>query len=490
MRWGMGKRAERRRSSAAAHPAGPASAPGAAIADGGLGVYDRGTRREWLRVGGLGLLGLSLPRLLLAESRASAAAAVQSCVVFLLHGGPSQLDVWDLKPAAPAEVRGEFEPIATSVPGIQIVEHLPRLARMAQRFTIVRSMTHTSLFHNSATYLVTTGQTPQRELIAFTPSDNDFPHVGAQLALKRPAAVDVPTAVSLPDPVSDGPYTTPGQNGGFLGARYAPFRLYGDPNDDAFAVDGLSGNPAADSLGTRRTLLEAVDAQLGALAGDRRIEQMERHQQRAFGLLASRATRTAFDLSRESPGARARYGRHKPGQSLLLARRLVEAGVRLVTVYWGGRVNNPLPHWDTHFNNNRRLRDELLPPFDQCFWAFLEDLHERGLLARTLVVCMGEFGRTPRFGQFTGNGVDQTGRDHWAECYSIVVAGGPAAGGRVLGRSDRFAAYPADDPYTPQDLTASILDALGVNPHDELRDGFGRLVPLSTGRVRAALFRA
>src|SRR5262249_33561442 len=157
---------------------------------------------------------------------------------------------------------------------------------------------------------------------------------------------------------------------------------------------------------------------------------------------------------------RDRYGRHRYGQSLLLARRLVEAGVRLVTVYWGGRVNNPLPHWDTHFNNNRRLREELLPPFDQCFSAFLEDLDARGLLQTTVVVGAGEFGRTPRSGQFTGNGADQTGRDHWSQCYSLVVAGGAAAGGRVLGRSDGFAAYPADDPYTPQELTATILDAL------------------------------
>jgi uncharacterized protein (DUF1501 family) len=185
---------------------------------------------------------------------------------------------------------------------------------------------------------------------------------------------------------------------------------------------------------------------------------------------------------------RERYGRNKYGQSLLLARRLVEAGVRLVTVYWGGKVNNPLPHWDTHFNNNRRLKEELLPPLDQCFSTFLEDLDVRGLLSETLVVCMGEFGRTPRFGQFTGNGVDASGRDHWAQCYSLVVAGGPAGGGRVLGRSDRFAAYPADDPYSPQDLTASILHGLGVDPHELVRDAFGRQVPLSAGRVRTSLF--
>ncbi|HMC63310.1 MAG TPA: DUF1501 domain-containing protein, partial [Gemmataceae bacterium] len=414
----------------------------------------------------------------------------KSCVVFLLHGGPSQLDVWDMKPAAPPEIRGIFKPIRTSVSGIQITEHLPQVAKTAHRFTIVRSMTHHSLNHNTATYVVTTGQPPLRDLIEFIPSENDFPHLGAQLTLKRPVPRTIPTAVSLPDPVSDGPYTTPGQNAGFLDAQYAPFRIYGDPNDGNFSVEGLAAGAElrAERVASRRSLLHAVNERLGKLRDDRRIEQLDRYQQRAFSLLTSDETRRAFELSRETPRLRERYGRHKYGQSLLLARRLVEAGVRLVTVYWGGKVNNPLPHWDTHTKNNSRLKDELLPPFDQCFSAFLEDLHDRGLLQSTLVVCMGEFGRTPRFGQFTGNGVDETGRDHWSQCYSIVVAGGPASGGRVLGKSDRFAAYPADDPHTPQDLTATILHSLGVNPEDQVRDGFGRLVPLSTGQVRRPLF--
>jgi hypothetical protein len=448
------------------------------------------SRREWLHLGGLGLLGLSLPQLLRADTQPRNPPIARSCVLFVLHGGPSQLDIWDMKPAAPAEVRGEFQPVATNVPGIHIVEHLPRLARMAHRFTIVRSMTHASLNHNTATYLVTTGQPALRELIAFTPTENDFPHLGAQLAYKGPRSSAVPVAVSLPDPVTDGPYTTPGQNGGFLGAPYAPFGIQGDPNDEDFAVAGLSSGSELqqDRLSPRRSLLHAVNVRLGRLAEDRRLEHLDSYQQRAFSLLTSEQTRRAFELSREASRVREHYGRHKYGQSLLLARRLVEAGVRLVTVYWGGKVNNPLPHWDTHFNNNRRLKEELLPPFDQCFSAFLEDLEARGLLPSTLVVCMGEFGRTPRFGQFTGNGVNETGRDHWAQCYSLVVAGGPTGGGRVLGRSDRFAAYPAEDPYTPQDLTATILHALGVDPRAEVRDAFGRLVPLSTGRVRNELW--
>jgi len=454
-----------------------------------LHVLDHPTRRQWLQLGGLGLAGLSLPRLLAAESTSRPPLA-RSCVLFLLHGGPSQLDTWDLKPAAPAEIRGAFRPIATSVPGVQVCEHLPRLARLAHRFTVVRSMTHTAINHNTATYFVTTGQPPPRDLIAFTPGENDFPHLGAQLDYGARPRGDVPAAVSLPDPVTDGPYTTPGQNGGFLGARYAPFAIHGDPGAVGFAVDGLTAGPELlpGRVAGRRALLRAVNEQLARLSADRHVARLDGHQQRAFALLTSDRTRRAFDLGREPGRVRDRYGRHKYGQSLLLARRLVEAGVRLVTVYWGGKVNNPLPHWDTHFHNNRRLRDELLPPLDQCLSAFLEDLDARGLLRSTLVVCTGEFGRTPRFGQFTGNGVDETGRDHWSRCYALLLAGGRAPGGRVLGRSDRIAAYPAEDPYTPQDLTASVLGALGVDPQLQVRDGFGRDVPLSTGQVRPALF--
>jgi hypothetical protein len=453
------------------------------------------TRREWLRLGGLGAFGafgLSLPRLLQAETSPRRKPAAHSCVLFLLHGGPSQLDTWDMKPAAPDKVRGEFKPVATSVPGIRICEHLPHLAARAHLYTIIRSMTHTAINHNTATYTVTTGHPPLRDLIAFTPTENDFPHLGAQVSLGQPGRRRVPAAVSLPDPVTDGPYTTPGQNGGFLGAGHAPFRVLGDPNDADFRVDGLAGKP--ERLAGREALRRRLDLGGGrgpGLASHPAAVSLEGYRQRALALLTSDQARRAFDLGREPERLRDRYGRHKYGQSLLLARRLVEAGVRLVTVYWGGKVNNPDPHWDTHFNNNRRLKEELLPPFDQCFSAFLDDLGARGLLETTLVLAMGEFGRTPRFGQFTGNGVNETGRDHWAACYSILVAGGKAggkAGGRVLGKSDRIAAYPADDPYSPADVQATVLDALGVDPSRMVRDAFGRDVPLSTGKVRRALF--
>jgi hypothetical protein len=440
------------------------------------------SRRDWLRLAGLGAFGLSLPGLLRAADSSRAGPAARSCVLFLLHGGPSQLDTFDLKPDAPDNIRGAFRPMATSVPGVRVCEHLPRLAARAHLFTIVRSMTHTAINHNTATYTVTTGHPPLRDVIAFTATENDFPHLGAQVAFGRPAGRAVPTAVSLPDPVSDGPYPTPGQNGGFLGAGHAPFRVVGDPNDPDFRVDGLADEPE------RPADREALRRRLDRGPASDPADGLERYRQRALSLLTSDQTRRAFDLGREPARLRERYGRHRYGQALLLARRLVEAGVRLVTVYWGGKVNNPDPHWDTHFKNNHRLKEELLPPFDQCLSAFLDDLHARGLLESTLVVATGEFGRTPRFGQFTGNGVDDTGRDHWAACYSMLVAGGKASGGRVLGRSDRIAAYPSDDPYPPEDVQATVLHALGVDPSAPVRDGFGRDVPLSTGKVRAALF--
>ena len=451
----------------------------------GVGSDSKHTRRDWLRLAGLGAFGLSLPGLLRAGASSRREPPARSCVLFLLHGGPSQLDTWDMKPDAPDNIRGAFKPIATNVPGVRICEHLPLLAERAHLYTVVRSMTHKAINHNTATYTVTTGHPPLRDLIAFVPTENDFPHLGAQVAFGRPAKRTVPTAVSLPDPVTDGPYTTPGQNGGFLGAGHAPFRVVGDPNEPDFRVDGLAEPP--ERLTDREALRKQLDGARGLSESSAAVEGLDRCREQALALLTSDETRRAFDLGHEPTRVRERYGRHKYGQSLLLARRLVEAGVRLVTVYWGGKVNNPNPHWDTHFNNNSRLKEELLPPFDRCFSAFLDDLHARGLLATTLVLAMGEFGRTPRFGQFTGNGVNETGRDHWAACYSILVAGGKA-GGCVLGKSDRIAAYPADDPYAPEDVQATVLHALGVDPASAVRDAFGRGVPLSTGKVRKTLF--
>jgi hypothetical protein len=371
---------------------------------------------------------------------------------------------------------------------MHIVEHLPQLARVASLFSLVRSMTHKTVFHHAAGYYALSGQPPLRDGTVQSAGETDYPHPGAILALKRPVRPELPTAVSLPNMIEEGFHPIPAQGGGFLGARYAPFAVNADPSAPSFAVDGLTGIPRRNALGERRRLLESVNRTHGWLDAEPDVSHMDASQQRALDLLSSGAAQKAFDLRSEPAAVRDRYGRHKAGQSLLLARRLVEAGVRMVTVYWGGRLNKPLPYWDTHEDLAERLKDELLPAFDQSFSAFLEDLHTRGLLDTTLVLCLGEFGRTPKMGQFTGNGADPTGRDHWPHCYSLLVAGGPAGGGRIIGRSDDRGAYPADEPLAPQDVTASLLHSLGVNPHDTIRDSIGRTVPLCPGRVNPRLF--
>jgi hypothetical protein len=241
------------------------------------------SRRHCLQFGGLGVLGVSLPHLLQASER-NQPAPVRSCVLFLLHGGPSQLDIWDMKPEAPVGIRSEFHPAATNVPGLRITELLPLVARQSHRLSIVHSMTNSAINHNAATYLVTTGNPPRSEQIAFTPTEKDFPHLGAQLAFGSQAQGTAPTAVSLPDPVSDGPYSCPGQNSGFLSASYAPFSIFGDPNDDDFVVHGLHEAADTPRLADRRVLLKGVDGGLGRLAADRRIEELGRYQKQAFAL--------------------------------------------------------------------------------------------------------------------------------------------------------------------------------------------------------------
>jgi hypothetical protein len=458
------------------------------MGESGLQPFRDLTRRGWLRLGALSVGKLVSSQLQGAERADRLVPSARSCVLFVLQGGPSQLDIWDLKPTTPVEVRGPFRPASTSVPGVQFVEYLPRLARVAHLFTIVRSMSHKTVFHHAAGYQALSGQQPLRDGTVQSTGLTDHPHPGAILALKRPSSPELPTAVSLPNTIEEGFHPIPAQGGGFLGGRYAPFAVNADPNDPTFSVAGLEGEQGRKTLSDRRALLRKVNRARDWLAEGHSAGQIEACQQRALDLLSSGAARKAFALRSEPSRLRDRYGRHKAGQSLLLARRLVEAGVGLVTVYWGGRLNKPLPYWDTHEDLEVRLKDELLPPFDQCFSAFLEDLESRGLLKTTLVVCLGEFGRTPRMGQFTGNGANPTGRDHWPHCYSLLVAGGRAGGGRVIGRSDRRGAYPADDPIAPQDVTATLLHDLGVNPRDPVRDAFGRMVPLCSGRVIPKLF--
>jgi hypothetical protein len=438
-------------------------------------------RRQLLQFGSLACLGLSLPRLLAARASDAPfrpAARVRSCILLYYYGGPSHLDTWDLKPNAPAEIRGEFSPIATRVPGLHIGEHLPRTARIMDRVAVIRSMHHPMRNHNSAAVESLCGRTPLRgdlELLANDP--NSSPCYGSALSYLTPPSPAMPTHVALPH-VMHNVVVLPGQNAGFLGAAYDPFQVTRDPNDAEFRVGELelAADLSQGRLEDRRTLLSRLEDPR------RRDERgtMTVFQQRAFELLRSDTVRRAFDVSQEPATVRERFGRNTLGQSLLLARRLVEAGVRFVNVN-DKITNGQLANWDSHENNFDRLKNDLLPPADQAFSALIEDLGDRGLLESTLVVALAEFGRTPRVNR-------NSGRDHWPDCFSVVLAGGGVRGGTVHGASDRFGAYPALDPVTPGDLATTIFERFGFDPATELRDLTGRPYRLAEGAPLTRLF--
>ncbi len=448
-------------------------------------------RREVLRAGMLALTGLGLPGLFRGRAATSASAAVagratgfgraRSCILIFQWGGPSQLDTWDPKPDAPAEIRGEFASIATSVPGIRISEHFPRLAEVVHRLAIIRSMSHDDFAHLSTAHRVLTGHlAPVPHSDAVGPSASDWPHLGALVARCRPTrrAASVPVAVTMPwtvgHPAAPGG-KAPGQHGGWLGKGFDPFSIMTDPNAPGFQVDGLAPPEGVDAgrMRDRRALREALA--VGKSAGDlpgTGPRTWDGFQTRALDALASAEARGAFQVEREDPRIRDRYGRHIHGQCLLLARRLVEAGVSLVTVNWHDDGRN---FWDTHSANFSRLKTDLMPPADRGFAALLDDLESRGLLDETLVVWAGEFGRQPRIS------AANAGREHWPRCYSAVLAGGGVPPGIVHGASDRWAAYPARDPVSPDDLGATILHALGIDPSTEIHDTLGRPLRINSG---------
>jgi len=442
-------------------------------------------RRQLLRAGGLGFLGLNLAHLFEAEAWAATTGAsagrepIKSCIVMFYYGGPSHHETWDMKLDAPLEVRGEFKPIATSVPGIQIGEHLPHCAKVVDRLAIVRSMHHKMRNHNAAAVEALCGVTPAKgdlELLANDPTV-DFPCYGSAITYLKGRGKDVPPHVALPHTMYN-VVKLPGQTAGFLGPAYEPFQVESDPNSPSFRVGEIE-LPAGLSLAeleNRQALLGHVNA---GMPTDKAASTMNAHYQRAFSLLRSDAVRKAFDISQEAPATRDRYGRNVHGQSALLARRLVESGVRFVSVH--DRVRNGPNNWDTHDNNFGRLKDDLLPPCDLAFSALIEDLEARGLLASTLVVMLGEFGRTPKINT-------QGGRDHWPDCYSVVLAGGGVRGGQIYGASDQLGAYPDADGVTPGDLAATIFWRFGLDPATELHDLTGRPFRLAGGEPIARLF--
>jgi hypothetical protein len=448
----------------------------------------RASRRHLLKTG-LGLFGLALPQFLGLRGRAAEKPApaagfgrAKSCIVFFSWGGMSQLDTWDPKPDAPVEVRGEFGTIATAVPGIRLAEPMPLLARQMGRLAVVRSVCHKAAGHRNAAYWNLTGHPPAGNVAddtAVVPSRKDWPCLGAQAARFKPAAKGFPGTVMVPSPMADRGLLN-GQYGGFLGMTCDPLLLrpdrgrpYAGVSPNAGAADlHLPEGVDAIRMGDRRSLASLLDGASPETAGTRALT---RYREMASDLLLSPQVAAAFDLEREDPRLRDRYGDHICGQSALLARRLTESGVPLVTVVASaGDLNGGSgDHWDTHGDNFRRLRRDLLPPMEQAGAALLDDLDARGLLDETLVVWMTEFGRTPQ--------VQSGGRNHYPFCYSTAFAGGGIRGGRVYGRSDRHAATPAEAACGPHDLQATILHALGIAPEAQVEDNLGRPLALTEG---------
>jgi hypothetical protein len=438
------------------------------------------SRRHLLRVVGLGGLALSGVRPAGAAPRRKPTARA---VIFLhQYGGPSQLDTFDPKPPpVPEEIRGPFRPIASRVPGVAVCEGLPRLARLADKFTLIRSLTHEMKFHNSAGYYSLTGRAPAVDDIGLRDVPELFPAYGSVVDRLAPGPEGVPTFVALPHVLRDGD-VTPGQHASFLGKGHNPLLVTHDPNLPDFSLPELSlpAGLTPSRLEDRRQIMQLLDRQTDLLETSAVARGIGQLFDKALALVTKPEVRRAFDLSLEPPKLRERYGRTTYGQSCLLSRRLVEAGVRFVNVYFSGIIGGGgnFGGWDTHgFNSHPMepiLKDYLLPLTDQAVSALLEDLDTRGLLAGTLVVWMGEFGRTPRINQHGG-------RDHWPKCATALLAGGGVKSGYVHGASDRTGAYPASDPVRPEDMAATLFGALGIDPASEITDVLGRPLPVSTG---------
>ncbi len=459
-----------------------------------LPPHEGPNRREWLRVGGLSLLGLSLPELLraddgrdkpgrspepptLARDLGAATFGKAKSVIYLwLQGGPPQHETFDPKPDAPAEIRGPFKPIQTNVTGVRFCELLPRTARIADKIAVIRSMATDDDNHDVSGYWVLTGY-PYGPGSARAIKPNDWPYFGSIVKMLKPSdRLPALTSVWLPDVMRLNDNVTPaGQTAGFIGKQWEPERFVGDPATPEYRITGVALPPdvSVARLDRRADLLAQLDRHRRSASPD----AWDRLTHHAFDLITSGKARDAFDLRKEPPQVHDRYGRHTWGQSCLLARRLVEAGVRLVHVNWpreGGdsAVDNPL--WDTHAGNADRLQDCLCPQFDVTFTALIDDLEQRGLLQETLVVAVGEFGRTPRINA-------QGGRDHWGRVFSLALAGAGIAGGQVLGASDKTGAFPTQDPIRPHDLTATIFHLLGVDPHGMFPDKTNRPHAITKG---------
>lgn len=449
----------------------------------GMRLCDGVSRREFLRAGGLGLAGLGLAELLRAEA-SQRKTHFKRVLQLFLWGGPSQHETFDPKPHAPDGVRGAFGSIATRTPGLRICEYLPRLARLSDRFAIVRSLTHTGTNHGTSAYHMLTGHIHASPGTLRHPAPDDYPSVNAAVQRFGRPSRGMPATVALPSVLYDGDGgEVPGQGPGLLGQRFTPFTVNGDPTRPDFSLETLHLPAEMDGRRLRgrialRTALDRAGERLSRLPA---AQAMDAYREKAFRLLQSPVARRAFNLSAEPSRVRERYGLHHFGQSCLLARRLLEADVRLVTVYWNAPSNADNQSWDTHTNSFERLKKYLLPAYDRAVSALLEDLQARGLLAETLVLSVGEFGRTPKINR-------QAGRDHWGFCQSILAAGGGVRGGLVYGSSDASAAYAAESPIRPDDLAATVFHGLGISTDHEIRDTQGRPLTLCNGKPVLELF--
>jgi hypothetical protein len=462
-----------------------------------LSLYDRPTRlcdgisrREALRIGGLGLGGLTLASLAAARQAQAAAeptaasfGRAKACILLFLLGGPPQHETWDPKPDAPVEVRGGLKPIASRTPGLMVGELMPRTAQLTDKICVLRALSTRDNAHSSSGYWMLTGtpHVPMNTDNSKPGAPNDWPCVGAVVQKLRPASGALPGAVRLPEEIwNTGHVVWPGQDAGFLGRDADPWLLNCEPQKPGFKVDGLALPQGMSSLTVdrRRALLEQVNEHFKRHETSGAAKRWNSLDQQAFDLLSSGHGNEAFQLERETDATRDRYGRNRWGQSVLLARRLIEAGVSLVQVNWTRWETDTQgsPAWDTHAKNQERLEKALMPPMDLAYSALLEDLSQRGLLDQTLVVQMGEFGRSPKINPAGG-------RDHWGHVFSVSLAGGGVRGGQVIGGSDKIGAYPASGRHEPQDLTATIYHALGIPPETMIHDRLSRPLAISKGAV-------
>jgi hypothetical protein len=457
------------------------------------------SRREWLRIGSLSSLGISLSQLLASQANATGAvspavvSALQSkgiagsfgkakrCIVLFMLGGPPQHETWDPKPESPAEVRGEFKPIATATPGLHIGELMPLTAKLTNHIAVLRALATDDNAHSASGYWMLTGQphSPRNAENSLPGPPNDWPCMAAVVRHLKGDAGALPGSIRLPEEIwNTGRLLWPGQDAGWLGSHADPWLVTCDPNAPEFRIPdiALPAELTTERFSQRRSFLAQLNRSLDKIHANSTLERWSNWQDKAIDLIRTKETQNAFSIEQESEAIRDRYGRNRFGQSVLLARRLVESGVSLVQVNWTRWKDDPdnAPAWDTHAKNAERLKTVLMPPMDQAYSALLEDLLQRGMLDDTLVLWVGEFGRSPKHNP-------SGGRDHWGHVFSGALAGGGIQGGTVYGASDRQGAYPLDGRVEPQDLSATIFHCLGFAPSTEIRDRLGRPLAISKG---------